>query len=132
MNLAAGKTINVTAPDSVNLVTASDMTIMAKKESAKIGISTLSKDASIDISANGEKSKINIQSKGDVSLSGEQVNISGFVPSLAVGSITAGSVSVGGKPLERYYTYSEETGELWYWGYPMTEDEAIEWANAQA
>lgn len=60
VNLAAGKEINITAPDTVNVVTANNATVMAKKKGAKVLVTTLSKDSTIDVIAEGKNSKMNV------------------------------------------------------------------------
>lgn len=63
VNLAAGKEINITAPDTVNVVTANNATVMAKKKGAKVLVTTLSKDSTIDVIAEGKNSKMNVTFK---------------------------------------------------------------------
>ena len=60
VNLAAGNDINITAPDTVNIVTAKNATVMAKKKGAKVLVTTLSKDSTIDVVAKGAGSKMNV------------------------------------------------------------------------
>lgn len=67
VNLAAGKKINVTAPDEVTIVTASKTTVMAKKPEAQILVTTLSKDSTIDVVAEGNGTKLNVAMKGEES-----------------------------------------------------------------
>lgn len=127
VNLAAGKTINVTAPESVNLVTASDMTIMAKKESAKIGISTLSKGATINIGGEGEETQVHVNvpkgyaditckntivtAEEYIQIQSPETEISGNV--MVTGQVEVGSLTIGGSPVEKKSHGEQEGAEYW-------------------
>lgn len=65
VNFAAGSGINLTAADNINLITAGNTTIMNKAEGATIDVSTLSREANINIRAEGEDSTLSVEMKGN-------------------------------------------------------------------
>jgi hypothetical protein len=138
INLAAGKNINVTAPESIQLVTASDVTIMSKQEKAKIGIETLSKGASIDITAKGNQSTINIGGEGEdnhvhvnvpigqaditckksilhaeesIQIESPEISLSGNVK--VGGHVDVATLTIDGAPVEKKSHGETEGAEYW-------------------
>ena len=63
VNIAAGRKINLTAPEELNIVTASNVTVMAKKKGANISVVSKSKDSNISVTTEGKNSPITIATK---------------------------------------------------------------------
>ena len=81
INIAGGKKLNVTSGRGIDIVTLSDVKVMAKGKGASVVVSTLSKDSQVGLVTKGSNSVIALQSEGaesqiNVHAQGEKSSIS--------------------------------------------------------